>query len=326
MTHWLTSPGKAWKKRRDRKKAEREEERKTHIDGGILFGYPTDKFFTRPIKKPFLVIPKGYLGVRQRFGQIGEVIEPIKDPHGNEFNDEGDRVKNYRAIPYGGLVEPGFHFMVSLGGLLSRMAVVDARLRTESLELTNVVVEGFTFQLPKVVATLNYAVIDPVRAMTGAEDYRKTTHEMAKVRIRDILASNTLEKIAELKGRHNDLSPTPEENQAKQLAKAGVQIQGLYITDFDIPNELEKLLAAATLARRNAEAQVETAGAYKRAASIDAQTGGIYAGNPGAEEVLRMRTAQGSNGVGYSPHISVLGRFISEGLGKIADALRGKTH
>lgn len=323
MIDWVLDPKGKLKEHSERKKQERDEERKKHVGKGRLFDYPQDTFFTRPIYKPWLIIPKGYVGVRERIGMIGKVLQSDPQADGHELDDSGELVKNYRDLPGGGLVEPGLRFMISAKGLWSRMAVVDGRSRTENIELPNVITEVGTVELPRVVATLNWRVIDPVRAMTGVRNYYKTAMEMAQVRIRDAFAPRTLEEIAGLREEHRNLSPLKDEDGNKALIKAGLKFDGLYITDYDLPDKLEEAFAAEVIGRERAQGLRKLADIGRETAKLDDEAGAIYTRNAGAREILRLRTAAdpANKGVTYRPDIAQIGEGIAYGATKIAEAI-----
>ena len=90
MAKWY-KPSEVLKERKERKTKEKEERKKDYIkegEGGPLFQYTTNRFFTRNL--PWLIIPLGYVGVRERMGRIGLPIKSKADPEGREIHYENE--------------------------------------------------------------------------------------------------------------------------------------------------------------------------------------------------------------------------------------------
>jgi regulator of protease activity HflC (stomatin/prohibitin superfamily) len=199
---------------------------------GYLFNYPEDRFFTTILPR-LLIIPEGYKGVRQRMGISNEnsSLYPFRGPE----------------------VNPGFRFFLGLGGLWGRMAVVDTRLRTEDLHPQKLITRD-NVELTAIDASLNYQVTNPINAMTRAEDYKFTTHQIAEARVRNTIGGLTLEELSKLSKEERNLALDENGDKYKfpELDEIGVDMKGLYITQIDLPDEIKKALAQQATARAEA--------------------------------------------------------------------------
>jgi regulator of protease activity HflC (stomatin/prohibitin superfamily) len=321
MTRWYENPVRAYKESRIAKQAAIEA---TRPGEGPLLNYPTDQFFS-PSTFKFLVIPEGYAGVKQHIGRMGKILESRLNPNGLEIDDAGNRIEVIaRDIPWGGAVEPGFKFMLGLGGLWSRMAVVKTQRRIQEITSEKVITEKGHLELPKVVSTLTYSVIDPVRAMTVAEDYKRVAKDLSQVRIRDAFAPSTLDEIADLRFKKLNLAPAPTDDLAQQLRDIGLAVRSLYITDFDLPDDAEKALRAKIEARITAEGRLEEAKIGNQIAEADAASAAIYSGDPIALEVLKLRNAVATGGVKYDVGMNKLAEALGFGIKIVAKVWENK--
>ncbi len=292
--------------------------------GWPFHNYPKDKFFSRPIGT-ILVIDDGFVGVNLRAGMLGKVLREVSDSRSRETNDGGEPVRKYRDFPWAGIVEPGPRLMISFAGLGSRLAVVDTRVRTKEVEDENLIT-GSLVQLPHASATVNYRVIDAVKAMTSGANFEATALEQATARLRDYISTRPLEEIAGLNISDTDITLNEDGTHYKPqaLTDIGVKIDSMYLAKRNIPDNLEVAFAQQTSlrqqakgeferARYDAAARVMQAKADRAVAKQHLKAGQKYAQSPESLEVLRTRAAE-KIGSGY--------HFIP-GIDKIAEAVKG---
>jgi len=281
--------------------------------------YPLDRFYSRPIFH-ILAIPKGYEGVRERFGTIGDEIV--------ERNAQGVEINRYRGFPGGGKVDSGLRFMLSGFGALSRMAVVNTKRRTVPIVLNNVMTKGLV-ELPEVRAALDYRIFDPLLALTEIGDFKETTRAEAIDRIRSVINRYSLREFNEdLPLELMDLSKVgygidrnipPNINYFTDLLQYGIEVQKLRLLSRNIPDELREPLAQRAIREATAEGRyterVRDAQAARVAAVEHGRVATTYNANPGAWEVYRGEIAK-EKGQGYV-HITQLEKVA----GSIADAI-----
>ena len=233
-------------------KKEKAEENANVEEKPYLRNYELDKFRTSRFIR-FFIIEEGHEAVSRRMGK-------------------------YSGFPYGKRLKPGLHFILGLGGLWSDFAPIDMRLRTEQLKPMKNVITGGKLELPRVDATLNYQVINPVKALLSATSYVFTTHEIAEARLRSELGSLTLEELTERKANQYNFmkDETGKEYDFPELNYVGVKMTGLYITQINIPDELRKALAQQEIAIAEAEGEVALAEKRVRVAELHAEAGKHY--------------------------------------------------
>lgn len=330
------NPIKMWKENRKRKreadksekdrkdkdrKAWEEKVEKTRPGSGPFYRYPTDQFFWDPIGR-IMIIPEGYLGVRQRLGSLGQVKSFREDPEGNEIYQGKRGVVKRRGFPWAGLEEPGLKVMISGYGLLSRMAVVNTQQQEKDIDGAKLFTkDGIE---TKIDATFTYHVVDPVRAMTKGQEkgYQELVEDLATMRLSGVVNSRSLSELQDdvagtnlIKNRDGTNYNIPE------LELIGIEIDGIYIKSINPPNNLAQALGAEAIARSEAKALNIRASADADAAVKHEAAGKIYDASPGARRVYEGSLSR-SQGSGFYNFAGLEG--IAEALGKIATGLLDK--
>lgn len=211
----------------------------------------------------FFVMPQGHEGVRTRIGKT-KGWPYLFIPQDRKF-----------PIPFlTSTIKPGLRFVVGLRGLWGRVATVDMRLRTEDLPVQNVMTEGGV-ELPNVDATLDYQVVDPVKALVEAEDYRKTTYEFAKKVVTNRVGRLSLSSLENLTAEETNLlfgTDGKVEYDTSHLQKEiGVDLKRVYLTNLDIPDELRRELAQKAILKARGEGEVELSRLQLQAAQYRAE-------------------------------------------------------
>lgn len=217
--------------------------------------YPLEKEFTHPTVR-FYIVPEGHEVVYLKMGK-----NPIS---------KGS----------------GLRFMIGLNGLYESAFVVNTQMQTEDLEAQNLITNNGV-ELPRVDGTLNYTVTDSVKAFTKIQDYRRTSFELAKKRIREEVTLNTLENLLNMKRNKRNLA---KGEKYEDLEKSGVEWDSLYITEVDIPEELRKELAYSAIAKELADAKLIEAQVEEKVAESLAKAAKIYETNPGAFDIKKLET------------------------------------
>tara|TARA_Y100000034_G_C6899727_1_gene415663 strand:+ start:2538 stop:3428 length:891 start_codon:yes stop_codon:yes gene_type:complete len=244
--------------------------------GRFLRDYPVEEEFSTRWPGRFFTVPQGYEVVSLWAG--GQTL-----PDGWVDHRKG----------------AGLRFSFGFGGLMQSNYVVNTQLQTQDLESQDVSTND-PLQLDEVDATIDYRVVDPVKAMTKSVDYRLTTFQKAMGRVIGFVGSKSLDDLLkiDLQGRTQNLMRYEKDNPEhgikkgdkvilESLEKIGVEIEGLYFTKIKLPAELEKALAKSRLALAEAEGRKHTANVEVYVAERLAQAAELM--SPKAFEILKYQ-------------------------------------
>lgn len=243
-----------------------------------LYDYPLDEFFSTRVAR-FLVIPDGYKGVRQRLGKVGEEYDIV---------DKEDNVIG-QGHTYGGIVEPGLRFMLSLNGLLGRMAVVYMGVRSDKLEIEKTITQDL-IPIKKIEATSTYQVYNPLNAMIGQEDFKEVARASVKAKLRSVIGNRTLDELIRLPHQRINLVSDPSEDEfyRNPLNRAGVQVQEIYLENVETDPRIEQMLTS------HVNLQV-----MQRAAELCAE-------NPNLLDIIKIEAGmRDGKGYEYKPHFDL---------------------
>ena len=344
MTHWYQPKEKAKEYLRHRRERRHGGEKEEWYGKWPFFDWTQDTFYTRNFFD-FLIVPQNHALVKLNLGRVGEVIR--EDKHGGIIYDdrtseekllgEPPKIKGearrYRDFPYGGTFGPGLHFALTLMGL-SEIAVVYTGQRELHLENSNVLTRD-PIQMDKVDALLTYHVYDPLLAMTGTErgeSFEDLTKLFGEARLTDTINDSSLDQILRAKGTQTNLAYNYDDagNLEKdsegnpiiynplELRRIGVKIDGLRVTEYKLPKNVEELFSARVEASIAAEA-----------AQFHRKAGEVYdASDPsrGAREVLWTQSAsQKDSNVSYDVHTGKVADSIREFANALANLLNKKS-
>ncbi len=310
MAHWY-QPKEKLKEIRERRHGGKRED---CFDNWPFYDYVVDEFYTRALFD-LLIVPQEHKLVKLNLGRVGALIRVDEQGHIIPQEDKTTKaVKEYRDWPYGGVFEPGFHFAFTPLGL-SKLAVVFTGQRQEPIQSRNLITKDF-IEMKEVDAMLTYSVVDPLAAMTVApkSDFKGLTREFAKARLTDAINDRTLDELFKEKTEKTNFA-WKENEQPKELERIGVKVDGLRVTKYDFPPELEKELAARGILVARARGTAEAAVQHSVAGAVyDASDA-----SRGAREILYTESAsrQGSN-VKYDVHTGMIAKAIE----KLADSLQ----
>ncbi|MCA9485702.1 MAG: hypothetical protein KC506_02565, partial [Nanoarchaeota archaeon] len=252
-----------------------------------LRDYVVDKFYTRFLFD-MLVVPKDHALVKLNLGRVGNLIR--EDANGQPIPAEDDQTpiaRQYRDWPGGGVFGPGFYPFEFTWFGTSQLAVVYTGQRKKSLEPQNASTKD-NVEMANIDAMLTYKVVDPLQAMTAVQnsDFQGLTEDFAKARITDVIGDNTLEELLITKGERTNFVYDFDEKgkivnkyNPPELEGIGIEIDGIRVTKYDLPKELNEALAKRAVIVANAK------GAHE-AAIQHGLAGKIYDLSPGAREVL----------------------------------------
>ncbi len=201
--------------------------------------------------------------------------------------ERGLRFRRGRLV---GLVRSGVHAVI---GPFTEIHVLDGRPTTLVVEGQEVMAaDGVPL---KVSLAARYVVADPVAAVTGDTDFRRTIYLILQLALRDVLARRTLDEAL---GTRHELGPAIREASASELGRLGIELLAVDVRDLMVPGELKRAFAGVTAARKEGEAALERGRAETAALRNLANAGRLLEDNP---SLLQLRMLQEIGASGGSP-------------------------
>lgn len=110
--------------------------------------------------------------------------------------------------------------------------------------------DGVTISMSAVV---NYRVVEPRRAIVQVENFRKSTLEYAQTSLRSVVGT---EALGDLMTRREAVNAKLRDIVEAETRKWGIEVTSIEIKDLELPQELQRAMAASAEARREADAKV----------------------------------------------------------------------
>jgi regulator of protease activity HflC (stomatin/prohibitin superfamily) len=202
-------------------------------------------------------------------------------------------------------LEPGVHAFWRGEGSFQ---VIQVDLRERALDVSGqeiLTADRVTLRLNAVVV---FRVSDPVRAVTGVEDYAQALYRAAQLALREIVGTRELDALlADKDGVARQLEQTLRAG----AAGLGVEVGSAGIRDLILPGEMREILNRMVEARKTAEAAVVTRREETAAMRSQANTARIFESNP---MLMRLRELEVLEKVSERATLSVV-----LGAGGLAD-------
>jgi regulator of protease activity HflC (stomatin/prohibitin superfamily) len=131
-----------------------------------------------------------------------------------------------------------------------------------------------------------YVVVDPVTAVTGDQSWPDALSAALQVRLRQAVAERTVDEVLAARPA---LGGTIAAAIASDVARIGVELLGVDVTEVMVPAELRRASVAIVAARREAEAAVERARGETAVVKTLADAGRLIDQSP---SLLRLRAIQ----------------------------------
>jgi regulator of protease activity HflC (stomatin/prohibitin superfamily) len=187
---------------------------------------------------------------------------------------------------YGGMIGPGWHFIIPVFQALAR---VDVRTKTVDLADQEAITKDNVSA--KISAVLYYNIQDAAKAVLEVERYDWATIQLAETTMRTVVGEFTLDELL----THRELvADKIEEIVEQKTAPWGIKIQGVELKDVTLPETMKRTMAKQAEAERekratiiNSEGEVVAAENLSKAAKTMAET-------PGA---LHLRTLNSINDI-----------------------------
>ncbi len=158
------------------------------------------------------------------------------------------------------------------------------------------------------------SVKNPGLAVTKVQDYRFATSQYAQSALRDVVGSSTLD---ELLAEREKIQEQIASIVGEKVRDWGLAVDAIQLQDFDLPEELKKVMSRQASAEREKRATITKSEGDRMAAINLAEAAKLMAENPIA---LELRTLQTIDGLATSPSNTVV-LFPME-LTKVVQGLR----
>ncbi|MGQ9666831.1 MAG: slipin family protein [Anaerolineae bacterium] len=177
---------------------------------------------------------------------------------------------------------PGLFFIIPF---IDRMVKMDLRVVTldipaqEAITRDNVTV--------KVNAVAYFRVIDPSRAITQVEDYRRATWQIAQTSLRSVLGQSELDDLL----AHRDaINPRLQRILDEQTAPWGIKVSIVEVKDVELPDALKRAMARQAEAEREKRAKIIHAEGEFQAAKQLTEAAHTISAEPAALQLRYLQT------------------------------------
>ncbi len=177
---------------------------------------------------------------------------------------------------------PGLTFVIPL---LETMERVDLRTVTMDVPPQDVITKDNVSV--KVNAVLYFRCVDPARAITEVVDYLFATSQLAQTTLRSVCGQRELD---ELLAERDQVNQHIQEILDKQTDPWGIKVSTVEIKHIDLPQEMQRAMAAEAEAERERRAKVINAEGEFQAAQRLAEASAIIAAHPTALQLRFLQT------------------------------------
>ena len=177
---------------------------------------------------------------------------------------------------------PGLRFIIPI---YERMVRVDLRTVTldiptqEAITKDNVTV--------KVNAVAYFQVVDPDRAITKVEDYRRATWQIAQTTLRSVLGQSELD---ELLAHREEINAKLQKIIDEQTEPWGIKVSIVEVKDVELPDTMKRAMARQAEAEREKRAKVIHAEGEFQASQKLADAAEIIGRQPSALQLRYLQT------------------------------------
>src|SRR6266849_5670993 len=184
-----------------------------------------------------------------------------------------------RLTPYRG---PGVVFVIPV---LERMARIDLRTVTLDIPPQDVITKDNV--TVKVSAVLYFRVVDPSRAVTEVANYLFATMQLAQTTLRSVGGQTELD---ELLSQREKLNARIQEIVDAQTEPWGVKVTLVELKNIDLPQDMQRAIAAQAEAERERRAKVIAAEGEFQAAQRLAEAAEIMNKSPVTLQLRYLQT------------------------------------
>jgi regulator of protease activity HflC (stomatin/prohibitin superfamily) len=184
-----------------------------------------------------------------------------------------------RLTPYRG---PGVVFVIPV---LERIARIDLRTVTLDIPPQDVITKDNV--TVKVSAVLYFRVVDPSRAVTEVANYLFATMQLAQTTLRSVGGQTELD---ELLSQRDKLNARIQEIVDSQTEPWGVKVTLVELKNIDLPQDMQRAIAAQAEAERERRAKVIAAEGEFQAAQRLAEAAEIMSKSPITLQLRYLQT------------------------------------
>ncbi len=184
-----------------------------------------------------------------------------------------------RLLPYRG---PGVIFVIPV---LERFARIDLRTVTLDVPPQDVITRDNV--TVKVSAVLYFRVIDPSRAVTEVANYLFATMQLAQTTLRSVGGQTELD---DLLAQRDKLNARIQEIVDSQTEPWGIKVMLVELKNIDLPQEMQRAIAAQAEAERERRAKVIAAEGEFQAAQRLAEAAEIMSKSPITLQLRYLQT------------------------------------
>ncbi|OGO01667.1 MAG: hypothetical protein A2Y72_06850 [Chloroflexi bacterium RBG_13_53_26] len=209
-----------------------------------------------------------------------------------------------------GIKEPGLRVIVPF---IDRMWKVDTRIVTMDVPAQEVITrDNVTI---KVDAVVYLRVINADDAVLKVADYIKATSLISQTTLRSILGQHELDEIL---GQRDKLNARLQEIVDEQTDPWGVKVSAVEIKDVQLPEPMQRAMAAQAEAERDRRAKIVHAEGEAQAAEKLAQAAEVLSSQPAALQLRYLGTlkeiaTERTNMVIFPLPIDILTAFMGKG-------------
>jgi len=195
---------------------------------------------------------------------------------------EYERGVIFRLGRYVGVRGPGLFFLIPG---IERMQKVDLRVITldvptqEAITRDNVTV--------KVNAVVYFRVVNPANAVIKVLDHIRATSQLSQTTLRSVLGQSELD---ELLAHREQVNQRLQQIIDEGTAPWGVKVTMVEVRDVELPQSLQRAMAAQAAAERERRAKIIHADGEYQAAEKLSQAAAIIAAQPAAMQLRYLQT------------------------------------
>ncbi|MCS7225643.1 MAG: SPFH domain-containing protein [Gloeomargarita sp. SKYB31] len=190
---------------------------------------------------------------------------------------------------------PGVFYVLPV---LETVRFVDTRVQVLNIPRQRAITRD---NVPVVIdGALFISVKNPAWAVTRVQDYRFATSQYAQSALRDVVGASSLD---ELLSEREKIQEQIAAIVGEKVRQWGLVVEAIQLQDFDLPEDLKKVMSRQAAAEREKRAAITKAEGDRAAAMNLAEAAKLMAENPIA---LELRTLQTIDALGSSPSNTVV--------------------
>jgi len=183
-----------------------------------------------------------------------------------------------------GLKGPGLIFLIPG---VDKMVGVDLRTVTLDVPVQDVITKD---NVPaKVNAVCYFHVLDPLKAINQVQNYNAATHQIAQTTLRSVVGQADLD---ELLSEREKINLQLQKIIDQHTDSWGIKVSVVEVKDVQIPEQMQRAIAAQAEAERERRAKVITAEGELQASKKLAEAAGVLSEQPAGMQLRFLQTAQ----------------------------------